>query len=90
MHITDVIEDQDFKAIQAAEFIFQFKITPGPQEAVDQTIGGGEEHTAAEPDEFVAHGSQDRLRSIYGIDPNGIVEAVKELLTGRSITVRES
>ena len=32
------------------------------------------------PDEFVEHGPQDRLRSIYGIDANGIVEEVWALL----------
>jgi len=35
------------------------------------------------PDEFVEHGSQERLRAIYGIDANGIVEVVREAFQGQ-------
>jgi len=35
------------------------------------------------PDSFIPHGSQERLRSIYGIDIEGIKQAVRELATGK-------
>jgi 1-deoxy-D-xylulose-5-phosphate synthase len=35
------------------------------------------------PDRFIPHGSQERLRSIYGIDIEGIKQAVRELATGK-------
>ena len=41
------------------------------------------------PDEFVEHGSQERLRAIYGIDATGIAGAVEELIRSREEVIYE-
>ena len=56
LNIADVIEDQNFEAIQAAKLKFQFEVTPCAQQAVHQAIGWGEENTVADIDQFVSDG----------------------------------
>lgn len=51
-------------------------------EMVANAVGFGQDkiHKLALPKQFIPHGSQDRLRSVYGLDVPGIVAQVKKLL----------
>ena len=44
-----------------------------------------EVHAVALPKQFIPHGSQDQLRSIYGLDVSGIVAQVKDYSLDRRI-----
>ncbi|NLC15959.1 MAG: 1-deoxy-D-xylulose-5-phosphate synthase [Firmicutes bacterium] len=53
-------------------------------EMVISAVAGADKevHAVALPKQFIPHGSQDQLRSIYGLDMSGIVAQVKRLLAG--------
>jgi len=54
LDIADIVQDDDVKAVQAAQFGFQGIIPLGPQEAVDQLVGGRKEYAVVVVDPLVA------------------------------------
>src|SRR6266852_2291227 len=64
LDVTQVVEDQHFKTIQAAQFTLELQVALGAQELAAHAVGGREQHTPLALNEFVAHrGSKVRLAS---------------------------
>ena len=50
LDVADVVEDEHFEAIEAAEFVFEQQVAFGAQQVIHQAVGGGEEDTASAPE----------------------------------------
>jgi hypothetical protein len=80
LNVTDIVKDEEFEAIQSAQFRFQFQVASGPQETIHEAVGWGKENTATEVYEFMAHRSREMGLPFAGrTEDQQIVGAVDEL-----------
>ena len=59
MDVADVVEDDHFVGVEAAQFTLKQQVTFRPQEFVHQVKGGGEKNTVSSLDELVSHGGSE-------------------------------
>ncbi len=59
LDVADVVEDDHFVGVEAAQFTFEQQVALGAQEFVHQAKGGGEENAVPGLDELVSHSGRE-------------------------------